>query len=98
VLGIQPPKLFIGKRLNPISLSVTVTSNPRSNPHRNSSRGKEKGGGAYRRRSSSDEGVTEIGEVLANPSMVGWWSESPWPRVGAEVLVGGKESGLHRVV
>ena len=75
-----------------------MTPNPRSNPHRNSSRSKEKGGGAYRQRSSSDEGVTEIEEVLANPSMVGWWSESHWPRAGAEVLVGGEESGLHRAV
>jgi hypothetical protein len=46
-------------------------SNSRSFPYWNSTRGGEKGGGAYQRRDSSSEGVDDVGEVTTVTLMCG---------------------------
>jgi hypothetical protein len=53
-------------------------SNPRSCPLLNSTRGEEKGGGAYRRRGCSGEVVEDVGEVSGITVMCG----SPLGMVG----------------
>jgi hypothetical protein len=60
-------------------------------PYVNSSRGKEKGGAAYRRRERSSEGRVSFGRSWRSQRGTArqrWWPESAGPRAQAGELVG----------